>query len=76
MQKMKAFIPIEASGEEAATRCRSQQGLRLGQMGTLAGTYFVIIVPISWRAVVIPFVRESRVYERCAIEISNPTEQI
>src|ERR1700730_8003118 len=76
MQKVEAFIPIEASREEATTRCRSQQGLRLSQTGALGGACSVIIIHVSWRAVIIPVVREGRIYERCAVKISNPTEQV
>ena len=75
MQKVEAFIPIEASREEAATRCRSQQGFRFCQTGAL-GLASIAIVALSWRAVVIPIIRERWVYDRCAVEVPNATQQV
>ncbi len=76
MQKVEAFIPIEASREEATAWCCSQQGLRLCQTGTLDPTSSIIIIAISWRAVVVPIIGEGRIYDRCTIKVSNATEQV
>jgi hypothetical protein len=43
MQKVETFVPIKASREEAATRCRSQQGFWLCQTGTLGSGLLVVV---------------------------------
>lgn len=72
---MKALIPIEASWEEAATGCRGQEGFRFCQMRPV-GTVSLVVITVYWRAIVIPIVRERRVYNRCAIKVTDTTKKV
>jgi hypothetical protein len=74
MQKVETFVPIKASWEEAATGSRGQQGFWFCQTRALGSRLLVVVSMFDRRAIVIPFIGEGRVYNRCSVKVSNTSK--